>query len=266
MICRHCGRAIQDDAAFCPFCGKKLESHLRAEDIEAEKKADIEKYETEENDTDEYEYEEHKGRSCLKALISIIAAIIFVGGAFAVAFWYLKPDLPKRPEPKETEEAETVAAEPTPAYVTAKEGLVLRDGPGQDSKEIHILNYGQEVLVEKIEDGWAYGTADGVSGWCSAEFLTDTKFDVDKKEAQPESDSDKGKLVEPETRIKTGFHGKINAEGGLNLRCGPGTDYDILLVVPFDAEGVEEGREGDWIFIKHDGQYGWINLEFVSPM
>ena len=50
MICRHCGKIIEDDVRFCPFCGKKIESHLRMEDAEIA------------DDEDEKEYEEPKGK------------------------------------------------------------------------------------------------------------------------------------------------------------------------------------------------------------
>ena len=79
-------------------------------------------------------------------------------------------------------------------------------------------------------------------------------------------EEDRGKLVEPSTRIKTGFHGVVNDEGGLNLRCGPSQEYDILMVVPYETEVVEEGREGAWLFIKYDGQYGWVNSGYITPM
>ena len=57
----------------------------------------------------------------------------------------------------------------------------------------------------------------------------------------------------------------ILSEGGLNLRCGPGQDYDILMVVPDGAEVIEEGWDNGWIYIRHDGQYGWVNSEYITP-
>jgi len=264
MNCRHCGRRIPEDAVYCPFCGKMTESHLRVEDSIED---DIENEE-------EYEYEEPRGKRWLKTLISIITAIVFVAAAFMVVMHFAKDYLGEEPwgdkkdSAAQTEEAEEQSEYPKPMYVTAEDGLFLRKGPGQDNEEIHILNYGQEIQVEKIEDGWAYTTADGVSGWCSAEYLTENKEDIKEKtaDAKSESDADKGRLVEPSVRIESGYHGTVNAEGGLNLRCGPGEEYDILLVIPYEAEVAEEGREGDWIFVSHDGQYGWVNSGFITPI
>lgn len=254
MICRHCGKTIADDMRFCPFCGQKVESHLRAEDIDINE--------------EEREYEEPKGRKLRKALISIFAAIVFVGLAVIAIMIFAKPYLGEEPwdqeDPVSTDEIKL--EEVKTMYVTADEGLVMRSEPGDDKEDIHILSYGQEVQVLKTENGWAQIKADGLSGWCSAEYLTEDQTAITQKEIKEVSDNDRGKLVEPSTRIKNGFHGVINTEDGLNLRCGPGQDYDILMVVPYETEVVEEGREGGWLFIKYDGQYGWVNSEYVSPM
>ena len=118
----------------------------------------------------------------------------------------------------------------------------------------------------KTESGWAHATADGVTGWCSEEYLSEEMPEVKPKEETELSEEDRGKLVEPSTRIKSGHHGVVDSEGGLNLRCGPGQEYDILLVIPHESEVVEEGREGDWIFVKYKGQYGWVNNEYIAPM
>lgn len=259
MICRHCGRIIDDDVRFCPFCGQKTESHLRIEDV-YDKEEEIEK----ERD----EYEEPKGKRLRKALISIVAAVVFVGIAAIAVMVFVKPLLGE--EPWEQDEAvntdEIKLEEVKTMYVTSEDGLVMRSEPGEDKESIHVLDYGQEVQVIKTENAWAQIKADELSGWCLAEYLTEDQAEIKQKEIKEVSDKDKGQLVEPSTRIKNGFHGIINTEDGLNLRCGPGQDYDILMVVPYETEVVEEGREGSWLFIKYDGQYGWVNSEYVSPM
>ena len=256
MICRHCGKIIEDDARFCPFCGKKIESHLRIEDTETP------------DDEDEKEYEQPKGKRLGKALISIVAAVVFVGIAVIAVMVFAKPFLGEEPwnqdEAVNTEEIKL--EEVKTMYVTAEDGLVMRSEPGVDKEEIHILRYGQEVKVIKTENGWAQVKADDLTGWCTAEQLTEDQTQIKPKEVKEVSDDDKGQLVEPSTRIKNGFHGVINTEDDLNLRCGPGQEYDILMVVPYETEVVEEGREGDWLFIKYDGQYGWVSSEYVSPM
>ena len=255
MICRYCGKNIPDDAVFCPSCGKRVEAHLRVEDRATGKK-------------DKDEYEEPKGKRRVKALISIIAAILFVIAALAIIMTVITKftgDEPWQRTEKPVTEAEENIGSPKTMYISAEEGLLLRKDPAEEGEAIHLLNYGREIQVEKISEGWAYTTADGLSGWCSAEYLTENRDEIKLKETKPESDADKGKLVEPSIRIETGYHGTVNSDGGLNLRCGPGQDYDILMVVPEGTEVIEEGWENGWIYVRYEGQYGWINSEYITP-
>ena len=238
MICRHCGKNIPEEAVFCPFCGEQTESHLRREKTESHLRKE-----------DRLQEEMEKDK--------IIAIMVFV-----------KPYLGEEPWPDEDEQAietEEISGLPKNMYITAGDGVLLQEEPGPDGKAIHLLNYGREIEVEKAQDGWAYATVDGLSGWFPAEYLTENKEDILQKEIKPESAEDKGQLVEPAKIIKNGYHGTVAAEDGLNLRCGPGPDYDILLVVPYKEEVIEEGWNDGWIYIKHDGQYGWVNTEFITP-
>lgn len=259
MTCKHCGKTIPDDVIYCPSCGKKIEAHLRTEDSE---------YVYKEPD-DEEEKQPSRSRSCLKALISIILALIFVVLAFFVVLKVAKKYLGEEPwdgsddQAVQTEEENLVQRKTM--YVSAEDGLLLRSGPGEDNDAIHILIKGQEVQEEITENDWARITADGIEGWCPAECLTEEKIEAERKEKSPKSEEDKGQLVEPSPFINDGFHGTVNTDGGLNLRCGPGKDYDIILVVPDKAEVVEQGRYGDWIFVKYDGESGWVKLEYIIP-
>ncbi|MBR3200634.1 MAG: SH3 domain-containing protein [Mogibacterium sp.] len=262
MICRYCGKKIPDGSGFCPSCGKRLEAHLRAEDREKEKK-DF-KYEPENED----EYEEPKGKRRLKAFISVIAAILFVAAAFIAIMVFAKPYLGEEPWPDEkkqaAEEEENIGF-PKTMYISAVDGILLREEPTEESKAIHHLNYGREIQVDKIDDGWANATVDGLTGWCSSENLIENAEEIKHEAIKPKSDADKGQLVEPPKRIKTGYHGTVNSEDGLNLRCGPGEDYDILMVVPYKTEVIEEGWNEGWLYVNYDGQYGWVRSEYITP-
>ena len=63
-------------------------------------------------------------------------------------------------------------------YVNDEEGLILRKGPGTEKDMIYIMSYGDEIQIEKIENGWAYGTIKEYSGWCSAKYLTEDKSSI----------------------------------------------------------------------------------------
>ena len=56
----------------------------------------------------------------------------------------------------------------------------------------------------------------------------------------------------------------VQAEGGLRLRSGPGTDSEIIVVLPDNAEFIAvAGTEGPWIPGYVDGYSGWVAAEFL---
>ena len=159
-------------------------------------------------------------------------------------------------------EEESKSEFPKTMFVTAEDGLLLREGPGQDNPVIVLLGYGKEIKAEKIEDGWIYTTVDGQSGWCSAEYLTEKSEDIKQAEETRTASKDPGRLVKPEYESENGFHGYVDSPDGLNMRYGPGTEYDIITALPDKTEVIERGWEGEWVYVEYNGKFGWMNSKY----
>ena len=77
-----------------------------------------------------------------------------------------------------------------------------------------------------------------------------------------------GLSVQPPTNYNEGEQPSYTTPGdsGMNLRAGPGTDYDKLTSVPagtgVTALGTNE--DGSWVVVNYDGKYGWLKTEFLS--
>ena len=55
--------------------------------------------------------------------------------------------------------------------ITTEAPLNMRSGPGTSYDKVGSLPIGTVINVQKIQDGWAYTTYNGVSGWASMEYL-----------------------------------------------------------------------------------------------
>lgn len=152
------------------------------------------------------------------------------------------------------------AGYPKSMYVTSEDGLLLRKEPGTDKEEIGGMKYGDEIKVEKVENGWAYTTVDGKSGWCSAEYLTENKSEI--KSDKTASGNDANRTVEPTSIVDPAEHGKTDSSDGVNMRYGPGTDYGVIETIPDQAEVVAKGWEDGWVYIEYNGKNGWIKSEY----
>ena len=77
-----------------------------------------------------------------------------------------------------------------------------------------------------------------------------------------------GLSVQPTTYYNEGEQPSYTTPGdsGMNLRAGPGTDYDKVPSVPagpgVTALGTNE--DGSWVVVNYDGKYGWLKTEFLS--
>lgn len=60
----------------------------------------------------------------------------------------------------------------------------------------------------------------------------------------------------------------VDADGGLNLRSGPGTDYESLQLIPDGGRVTAQGSTGDaassWIFVNYNGVEGWVSTEYLE--
>ena len=178
-----------------------------------------------------------------------------------------KPAEPE--EPAVTEEEAEVTGEaksefPKKMYVTAEDGLLLRKGPGKENDVVSVLSYGQEIQAEKTENGWACTTVDGNQGWCSMEYLTENKGDIKADDKSASSKADPNKLVEPTNTSVNGYHGYVDSPEGLNMRYGPGENYNVIAVVPDKTELTELGWEDGWVYVQYKDNYGWISAHYFT--
>ncbi|MBQ6624123.1 MAG: SH3 domain-containing protein [Mogibacterium sp.] len=270
MICPHCGAQNSEQAVYCQRCGRKIDL------------ADQMDY------SDDISEEVGAGDSAgakrdFKISVPIMAAAVVLIAALIVFFVAIKPNKGNTPDPgASTETTEEVADEAKEKednageqktqeetvktmYVSSEDGLMLREGPSKDTESIYVLSYGTEIKVEKTENNWAYTKVDDLSGWCSMDYLTEKKPEGKKDSAAPSSEADKNKIVEPSNIAEYGYHGVVNTEDGLNMRYGPGENYDVIQVLSKGLVVTEYGWDGDWMYIKYAGQYGWVYASYISP-
>lgn len=83
-------------------------------------------------------------------------------------------------------------------YVKADGGLKLREGPSMEHKFLYLLPERAEIVVLKIENGWAFAKYEGHQGWCSMDYLVEdsAQLDVPKEELPETSTGEKIYTVE----------------------------------------------------------------------
>jgi hypothetical protein len=123
--------------------------------------------------------------------------------------------------------------------VDAAGGLNVRSGPGQGYGIVGRMDNGTTVYPEKFENGWAYITAP-FTGWCSASYLK-------------------------QVGVAEGGSYWVWADGGLNVRSGPGRDYkSIGMLQDFDVITPVTWENG-WAYIERPYK-GWLSGECLYPL
>ena len=77
-----------------------------------------------------------------------------------------------------------------------------------------------------------------------------------------------GLSVQPTTYYNEGEQPSYTTPGdsGMNLRAGPGTNFDKVTSVPAGTAVTALGtnEDGSWVVVNYDGKYGWLKTEFLS--
>ena len=136
---------------------------------------------------------------------------------------------------------------------------------------------GDAALATSDTTSAAAGVNDPTADSFTAEATGDTaepppeEQPADEQPAEPEPTpvpTFDGLSVQPTTYYNEGEQPSYTTPGdsGMNLRAGPGTDYDKVTSVPagtgVTALGTNE--DGSWVVVNYDGKYGWLKTEFLS--
>ena len=146
-------------------------------------------------------------------------------------------------------------------------GVNLRKGPGTNYATVGQANKGDVFNITMIAEngGLLWGGFDG--GWIALKY---TNYEEARNEAaNPEDPTDPVDPTDPTEPAPTdppqpaAVTGKVKANGGLNIRSGPGTGYGVVgHLNNGDAVTIlEQKTEGSMIWGKI--AQGWISMSYV---
>ncbi len=123
------------------------------------------------------------------------------------------------------------------------DSLRLRASASTDSAVLATAVKGTDVVVlENQANGWYKVCLAGSEGYMSASYLS----------VSLQTDADLGT-------------GTLNTDGStLNLRAGPGTEYDTLAVIPANATLTLTGIYNGWYKTSYNGVEGYICSDYVT--
>lgn len=75
-------------------------------------------------------------------------------------------------------------------------------------------------------------------------------------------------MVSPGATIAQTVQGTYVTTSDVNLRKGPGTNYEIITKIPTNVNINVVGKEGYWLKVesKHGGQPGYIDEQYARPL
>ncbi len=117
-----------------------------------------------------------KGSFAKKILIVLAILFALLLGAFGGYLYFKKTS-------KQLEEAKPPTTTTTPAtkktkkyvYVTASDGLNMRQNPDSSAKVLAVIPYGTKLSVIDTQNGWDKVEYNGQQGWVSADYVSETK-------------------------------------------------------------------------------------------
>ncbi len=146
-------------------------------------------------------------------------------------------------------------------YCTA-EGVILRSGPSTSSERVLYLSKGADLTVYGKENGFYYVRSNryGVYGWVSATYASDSRPEAETTKVYKNTVSPDKKYGE--VKVK-------NTTNALNIRKGPGTDYDVVALIPkgypVKVIGYKNGVSG-WVYVTDTtyGYSGWVSSAYIK--
>lgn len=120
--------------------------------------------------------------------------------------------------------------------------LNLRAAPSYGATVVDYYYNGVPCMLLSLSDGWYHVRVDGVDGYFREEYITTATWAVSEEVAT---------IVSPNS-------------GGVNLRCGPGMDYDSLGLYDGGQYVLVLQQGNGWWKVSIDGKVGYMKTDFLK--
>ena len=176
------------------------------------------------------------------------------------------------PEPDPGPDVSTPEPDPPPTQgtINANGGLNVRSGPGREHSVQATVPNGSTVSILGEENGWYQIQYNGNStGYVSKDYVstggTSTPVSPPSITTTPTTPSTPN-TTPPSSSVTAGTKGTITgADTGLNIRSGPGREYDVVASAQNGAEVTIQGEENGWYKVTYNGsKTGYVSKDFVS--
>ena len=141
-----------------------------------------------------------------------------------------------------------MTVEPMDDYVRISDtGANLRTGPGTNYAVAASLPRGTELVRTGVVNGWSQVQYSGIEYYVASNLVVQVEH------------------IEPEAVGETEVVGSVLVTADVNIRSGPGTDYDKVGEAKKGAMLNALGRssDGKWYLISYNGVEGYVNRNFV---
>ena len=167
---------------------------------------------------------------------------------------------PEATEPQETEPTATEPVEDDQAVASGKTGTItaselrIRKGAGTGYDSVGVYKKGDKVTIIETKNGW--GRTD--KGWVSMKYV-DLEGTTDSDETDDKDDKDTSELVTDGKTAVLGY-GVVEDISSLNVRTGPGTDYDKVGSISAGQRLPYYQKSGSWVRISK----GWVSTTYFD--
>lgn len=174
-----------------------------------------------------------------------------------------------------SQEQVTPPAEGVSITVTGSE-VNLRKGPGTNYSIVGTAYRGDKMLITETATGSGYTWGRDGEKWIALKYTDyDAVVNKDETESQQPEESTEPEATVPEATEpeatepeatepeNTKVSGTVKANGGLALRKGPGTGYDVIRYLPNGSKvSVTEQKTVGSMTWGYTGE-GWISMTYV---
>lgn len=165
-------------------------------------------------------------------------------------------------------------------YIWKQYGLKIPHGSSSMVKQGYIVDCGSEphpgwaALVDDtpdtpdnthigivLEDGVTVFEAKGTQAGCVTSKVTDRKWTKFGRFKDVDYTGEEAPKMTPPYLAEV-----TTVSGSLNVRTGPGTNYNIIGKIPKGSTVKVVSEISTWAFVNYDGLQGYASLSFLTPL